>query len=56
MTLEPVTAADWPEMLAIYKDGMATGVGTIETVSLSWDGVCHDTVLLERRSATIGVD
>jgi phosphinothricin acetyltransferase len=37
MTLEPVTPADWPEMVAIYKEGMATGVGTFETVAPSWD-------------------
>jgi L-amino acid N-acyltransferase YncA len=56
MTLEPVTAAAWPEMLAIYKEGMATGVGTFETGSPSWDGAWHDAVLFERRSATIGDD
>jgi len=28
MTVEPMTPADWPDMVAIYEEGMATGVGT----------------------------
>ena len=37
MTVEPMTPADWPEVVAIYKEGMETGVGTFETAAPSWD-------------------
>jgi phosphinothricin acetyltransferase len=37
MHIEPMTMADWPEVVAIYKQGMATGLGTFETVAPSWE-------------------
>jgi phosphinothricin acetyltransferase len=37
MLIEPMAPADWPEVVAIYKQGMATGLGTFETVAPSWD-------------------
>ena len=37
MTVEPMRPADWPEVVAIYKEGMETGVGTFEVVAPSWD-------------------
>lgn len=36
MITEPMTPADWPEVVAIYEEGMATGVGTFETVAPTW--------------------
>jgi phosphinothricin acetyltransferase len=35
--IQPMTMADWPQMVAIYKQGMATGLGTFETVAPSWE-------------------
>jgi L-amino acid N-acyltransferase YncA len=29
--------ADWPEVSAIYEEGIATGLGTFETASPSWE-------------------
>lgn len=29
--------ADWPEVRAIYEDGIATGVATFETAAPSWE-------------------
>ena len=37
MTVEAMTPADWPEVVAIYEEGMETGVGTFETAAPSWD-------------------
>ncbi|HTZ60056.1 MAG TPA: GNAT family N-acetyltransferase [Acidobacteriaceae bacterium] len=33
----PITPADWPEVRAIYEEGIATGVGTFETSAPSWE-------------------
>jgi len=35
--IQPMMMADWPEVVAIYKQGMATGLGTFETVAPSWE-------------------
>jgi L-amino acid N-acyltransferase YncA len=35
--VEAMTPADWPAVRAIYEEGMATGIGTFETVSPSWE-------------------
>jgi|SRR4029453_3140225 L-amino acid N-acyltransferase YncA len=35
--IEPMTRNDWPDVLAIYEQGMATGVGTFEVVAPSWE-------------------
>ena len=32
-----MTADDWPHVLAIYEEGIATGHGTFETAAPSWD-------------------
>jgi phosphinothricin acetyltransferase len=37
MTIEAMTAGDWPAVRAIYEEGMATGVGTFETTAPGWD-------------------
>jgi L-amino acid N-acyltransferase YncA len=37
MTIQPMTMADWPQVVAIYKQGMDTGLGTFETEAPSWD-------------------
>ena len=37
MLIERMTMADWPEVVAIYEQGMATGLGTFETVAPSWE-------------------
>lgn len=35
--IEPMTPADWPEVCAIYEEGIATMLGTFETKVPSWD-------------------
>jgi len=37
MTIEPMTAADWPAVRAIYEEGLATGLGSFEVAAPSWD-------------------
>jgi L-amino acid N-acyltransferase YncA len=32
-----MTAADWPEVRAIYEEGLATGVATFEIAAPSWE-------------------
>jgi phosphinothricin acetyltransferase len=35
--IDALTAADWPEVRRIYEEGLATGVGSFETTSPSWE-------------------
>lgn len=35
--IDAMTPDDWPAVKAIYEEGMATGVGTFETVAPSWE-------------------
>lgn len=37
MLLSPLTAAHWPEVQEIYKQGIATGNATFETQAPEWD-------------------
>ena len=37
MRIRPLTAADWPEVRAIYADGIATGNATFETEAPTWE-------------------
>lgn len=37
MTIDAMTAGDWPAVRAIYEEGIATGLGTFETAAPSWD-------------------
>ena len=37
MTLHPLTAAHWPQVRAIYEQGIATGNATFQTQAPSWD-------------------
>lgn len=37
LTLEPMRAADWPVVRAIYLEGIATGEATFETEAPSWE-------------------
>jgi L-amino acid N-acyltransferase YncA len=37
MTIDAMTAGDWPAVRAIYEAGIATGLGTFETAAPSWD-------------------
>jgi L-amino acid N-acyltransferase YncA len=37
LRIEPMTAQDWPDVRAIYEEGMATGLGTFETVAPTWE-------------------
>lgn len=37
MFIEIMAPGDWPEVCAIYEEGIATGVGTFETASPSWE-------------------
>jgi phosphinothricin acetyltransferase len=35
--IEPMTAADWPDVRAIYEAGIATGHATFQTEAPEWD-------------------
>jgi L-amino acid N-acyltransferase YncA len=35
-TIEPMTAADWPEVGRIYAEGIATGDATLEREPPDW--------------------
>jgi phosphinothricin acetyltransferase len=35
--LDALTADDWPEVRRIYEEGLATGIGSFETTSPSWE-------------------
>ena len=37
MTIEPMEPADWPAVLRIYADGIATGNATFETHAPEWE-------------------
>ncbi|MBO3272221.1 GNAT family N-acetyltransferase [Hymenobacter defluvii] len=37
MKLHPLTAAHWPEVRAIYEQGIATGHATFETQAPAWE-------------------
>jgi phosphinothricin acetyltransferase len=36
LTIEPMTAEDWPEVRQIYEEGIATGVATFERTAPDW--------------------
>ncbi len=36
-SIEPMAQTDWPEVRAIYEEGMATGIGTFEVAAPSWE-------------------
>jgi L-amino acid N-acyltransferase YncA len=37
MELQPLTAAHWPQVRAIYEQGLATGYSTFQTEAPSWE-------------------
>jgi L-amino acid N-acyltransferase YncA len=37
MIIEPMQLADWPEVLRIYAEGLATGVASFETELPAWE-------------------
>ena len=37
LTIEPMSAGDWPAVRAIYLEGIATGAATFETEAPSWE-------------------
>lgn len=37
VAIEPMTAADWPAVRRIYKEGIATGRATFETGAPAWE-------------------
>ena len=37
MVVRPLAQADWPDVLRIYAEGLATGVATFETDLPSWE-------------------
>jgi phosphinothricin acetyltransferase len=37
LRIDLMTRADWPDVCAIYKEGIATGLGTFETRAPSWE-------------------
>src|ERR1700730_7775249 len=37
LRIDQMTSADWPDVQRIYKEGIATGLGTFETAAPSWN-------------------
>ncbi len=37
ITIDPMTAADWPHVVRIYREGIATGIATFETEAPPWE-------------------
>lgn len=37
ITIDAMTPADWPQVEAIYREGIATGMATFETTTPAWD-------------------
>ena len=37
MTIEAMTAADWPAVRTIYEEGLATGLGSFEVAAPAWE-------------------
>jgi phosphinothricin acetyltransferase len=37
LRVETMTENDWPEVLSIYEEGLATGLGSFEVVAPSWE-------------------
>jgi L-amino acid N-acyltransferase YncA len=37
LRIEPMTVDDWPDVRAIYEEGISTGLATFETAAPSWD-------------------
>lgn len=37
MTVDAMTADDWPAVRAIYEEGLATGLGSLETTAPTWE-------------------
>ena len=56
--IDPMTGDDWPEVCRIYEEGLATGVGSFETTTPSWEQWNADRLphsrLVARRDAVIG--
>ena len=44
MTIEPMDAADWPAVAAIYAEGIATRLATFETEVPPWDNFAAKTI------------
>ena len=36
LQIQPITPSDWPDVRAIYEQGIATGLATFETTTPSW--------------------
>ena len=56
--IELMTADDWPDVRAIYEEGIATGLGTFETAAPSWEqwdaARLPHSRLVAREQATVG--
>ena len=37
LTIEPMTAEDWPAVRQVYAEGIATGIATFERETRDWD-------------------
>jgi L-amino acid N-acyltransferase YncA len=44
MTIEPLAAADWPAVAAIYAEGIATRLATFETEVPGWEDFAAKTI------------
>ena len=42
VTIEPMVPGDWPDVSAIFLEGIATGVATFETLPPSWEAFDRD--------------
>jgi len=52
IVIRDMTAADWPEVERIYREGIATGNATFEAAPPSWDDFDRDKVASPRLVAT----
>ena len=53
-TIEPLTAAHWPAVRAIYEQGIATGDATFETAAPAWEAWDGAHLAGHRLVATVG--
>lgn len=54
--IEPLRPGDWPQVAAIYAEGIATGHATFETTSPTWDRFDHSHLPDHRLVARTGDD
>lgn len=59
LRIDTMIPSDWPEVLSIYEEGIATGVGTFETTAPSWEAwnaarLPHSRLVAREQGAIVG--